>query len=333
MDPEFEQRPDAAGIMGHSPHMKMIVVMKCLCKAAPSDSIEDYTAVGAHTIYRYLKRFLDALLFGFNDRYMRRPSQDDTNRSGIHYSGHKRAPTVILEAVASFDRWFWNGYFGKPGSHNDIKVLNHSDMFDDVNNGVAPRCEFVVNGNMYHEGYYLADGIYPRYKVLVVAYKETTLSLKKKLFNTYQGSKRKGVERAFGTLKRKFAIMNNPCMYWKKSDMKSTMRGCMMMHNMVVENEYRAQNWGMMEDQPTQPVAGELRMPAGVLVDPITWERLRLDLTKHIWERHGAGFQENAPIIIDNPEDVHMDSEDVDTQHDAYPLEAEVYRNFLEDGE
>ncbi|XP_026420201.1 uncharacterized protein LOC113316196 [Papaver somniferum] len=78
MDPEFEQRLNGAGIMGHSPHMKMIVVMKCLCKAVPPDNIEDYTAMGAPTIYRYLKRFLDALMFGFNDRYMRRPSQDDT---------------------------------------------------------------------------------------------------------------------------------------------------------------------------------------------------------------------------------------------------------------
>ncbi|XP_026443431.1 uncharacterized protein LOC113343479 [Papaver somniferum] len=198
---------------------------------------------------------------------------------------------VILEAVASFDRWFWHGFFGKPGSNNDINVLNHSDVLDDVNNSVAPRCEFVVNGHMYYEGYYLADDIYPRYKVLVVAYKESILCRKKKLFNKYQEAKRKDVERDFGTLKRKFAIVNNPCMYWKKSDMKSIMRGCMIMHNMVVENEYCAQDWD--------------------------------------------GFQENAPIIIENPVDVYMDSEDVDPENDAYPPEdeGEVYGNFFEDGE
>ncbi|XP_026449224.1 uncharacterized protein LOC113349462 [Papaver somniferum] len=78
MHPEFEQRLDAAGIMGHSPHTKMIVVMKCLCKEVPPDNIEDYTAMGVPTIYRYLKRFLDAMMFGFNYRYMRRPSHDDT---------------------------------------------------------------------------------------------------------------------------------------------------------------------------------------------------------------------------------------------------------------
>ncbi|XP_026384256.1 uncharacterized protein LOC113279812 [Papaver somniferum] len=249
----------------------MIVIMKCLCKAVPPDSIEDYTAMGACTIYRYPKRFLDALMYGFNDKYMRRPSQDDTGRllrdnavsgfpgmlgsidclhwkwmacptyrAGQHYSGHKRAPTVILEEAASFDRWFWHGYFEKPGSNNDINVLNHSDVFDNVNNGVTPRWEYEVNGHRYTEGYYLADGIYPRYKVLVASYKEATLSRKKKLLNTYQESKRKDAERALSTMKRKFAIVKNPCMYWKKSDMKSIMRGCMIMHNMVVENKNRA---------------------------------------------------------------------------------------------
>ncbi|XP_026434080.1 uncharacterized protein LOC113331596 [Papaver somniferum] len=183
MNPNFEQRTDAAGIMGHSPHMKMIVVMKCLCKAVPPDRIEDYTAMDAPTIYRYLKRFLDALMYGSNDKYIRRPSKDDTKRllienvgrgfpgmlgsidclhwqlgafptyrSGQLYSGQKRAPTVILEDVASFDRWFWHGYFGKLGWNNDINVLNHSDAFDDVNNGISPRCVYVINGHRYTEG-------------------------------------------------------------------------------------------------------------------------------------------------------------------------------------
>ncbi|XP_026396858.1 uncharacterized protein LOC113291549 [Papaver somniferum] len=317
IDPEFELRLDAARIMGHSLHMKMIAVIKCLCKEVPPDSIEDYTAMGVPTIYRYLKRFLDALM------------------SDQHYSDHKRAPTVILEEVASFDRWFWHGYFGKLGSNNDINVLNHSDVFDNVNNGIPPRCEYFMNGHIYTEGYYLDDGIYPRYKVLVASYKEANLSRKKKLFNIYQEAKRKDVERDFGTMKRKFVIVNNPCIYWKKSDMKSITRGCMIMHNMVVENEYRVEDLGMREEQPTQPVVGDMRMPFGVLADPITWERLRLDLKKHIWERHGAGFQENTPITKDNHVDVHMDSEDVDPENDAYPPEeeAEEYENFFEDGE
>ena len=37
--------------------------------------------------------------------------------------GHKKVPTIILEAVASKDLWIWHAFFGMPGSHNDINVL------------------------------------------------------------------------------------------------------------------------------------------------------------------------------------------------------------------
>jgi hypothetical protein len=39
------------------------------------------------------------------------------------YSGHVRAPTIILEVVASKDLWIWHAFFCLPGSHNDINVL------------------------------------------------------------------------------------------------------------------------------------------------------------------------------------------------------------------
>ncbi|XP_026416774.1 uncharacterized protein LOC113312233 [Papaver somniferum] len=45
VDPEWQQRLDATGTMGHSPHMKLVVVMKCLCKSTAADSVDDYTNV------------------------------------------------------------------------------------------------------------------------------------------------------------------------------------------------------------------------------------------------------------------------------------------------
>ena len=45
------------------------------------------------------------------------------------YSGHVHEPTIILEAVASYDLWIWHAFFGLPGSHNDINVLERSSVF------------------------------------------------------------------------------------------------------------------------------------------------------------------------------------------------------------
>jgi hypothetical protein len=76
-------------------------------------------------------------------------------------------PTIVLKAVASQDLWIWHAYFGMPGSNNDISVLNASPVFTDIVEGRAPECKYTINGNTYHQGYYLADGIYPDYSTLV----------------------------------------------------------------------------------------------------------------------------------------------------------------------
>jgi hypothetical protein len=39
------------------------------------------------------------------------------------YRGHKKEPTIILEAIASKDLCIWHAFFRMPDSHNDINVL------------------------------------------------------------------------------------------------------------------------------------------------------------------------------------------------------------------
>ena len=78
------------------------------------------------------------------------------------FVGHKRVPTVILEAVASQDLWICHSFFGLLGSHNDIYVLHRSPVFANLVEGHAPEVNYTVNGHNYNTGYYLADGIYPQ---------------------------------------------------------------------------------------------------------------------------------------------------------------------------
>jgi hypothetical protein len=79
----------------------------------------------------------------------------------------KKTPTIILEAVASYDMWIWHAFFGLPGSLNDIDVLDRSHLFRYLANGEGPFVNFSVNGNQYNMGYYLTDGIYPAYAAFV----------------------------------------------------------------------------------------------------------------------------------------------------------------------
>ncbi|XP_065079208.1 uncharacterized protein LOC135702144 [Ochlerotatus camptorhynchus] len=119
----------------------------------------------------------------------------------------------------------------------------------DVYCGKTPPVEFSVNGRTYNTGYYLADGIYPPLSTLVQTI-SSPAGQKRKYFAEKQESARKDVERAFGVLMARFAIIKNPATYtrlWNKEDLKSIIRTCIILHNMIIENE---------RDDPT-PFDGE----------------------------------------------------------------------------
>ncbi|CAA7049893.1 unnamed protein product [Microthlaspi erraticum] len=79
-----------------------------------------------------------------------------TEWKGQYARGHAK-PTIVLEAVASYDLWIWHAFFGPPGTLNDINVLHRSPVFDDILEGRAPKVSFSVNGHRYKMAYYLTD--------------------------------------------------------------------------------------------------------------------------------------------------------------------------------
>ena len=152
------------------------------------------------------------------------------------YAGRSRVPTIILEAVADYDLWIWHAYFGMPGSNNDINVLESSPLFANLANGIAPPANYTILGKNYNMGYYLADGIYPKWSTLVQTIHEPR-GPKKKLFASTQESCRKDVECAFGVLQSRFAIVAGPARFWDKNELHDIMTTCIIMHNMIVEDE------------------------------------------------------------------------------------------------
>ena len=136
--------------------------------------------------------------------------------------------TIILEVVASQDLWIWHAFFGVAGSNNDINVLNQSPLFTEVLRGEAPKVRYSVNGNEYNMGCYLVDGIYPECAIFV-----KTIPLpqteKAKLFAQHQEGARKDVERAFGVLQARFAILHGPTHFWKRSTFAKIMKACVIL--------------------------------------------------------------------------------------------------------
>ena len=115
------------------------------------------------------------------------------------FRGQKKDSTIILEAVADHETWIWHAFFGMPGSCNDINVLQRSPLFAKLANGESPPVEFQANNRTYNMGYYLADGIYPKWATFL---KPVVAPQGKKEvdFHSTQAAVRKDVERAFGIL-------------------------------------------------------------------------------------------------------------------------------------
>ncbi|XP_033133916.1 uncharacterized protein LOC117127490 [Brassica rapa] len=84
--------------------------------------------------------------------------------------------------------------------------------------------------------YYLTDGIYPNWSTFIQSI-PLHQGPKAELFAQRQESTRKDVERAFGVLQSRFAIVKNPALLWDKEKIGKIMRTCVILHNMIVEDE------------------------------------------------------------------------------------------------
>ncbi|CAM8996354.1 unnamed protein product [Rhodiola kirilowii] len=241
--------------------------MRMLAYGVSADDVDDYVRIGESTAIECLKKSVTDVIVIFEGEYLRKPNSNDVQRllemgeargfpgmmgsidcmhwqwkncpkawKGMFMSGHKGVPTLLLEAVASSDLWIWHAFFGVAGSNNDINVLDRSPNFDDILEGRAPEVNDSINGNNYDMGYYLADGIYPELATFVKTIPRPQWE-KRKLFAKYQEGQRKDVERAFGVLQSRFAIIRGPARFWDKRDLARIMRACIILHNMIVEDE------------------------------------------------------------------------------------------------
>ncbi|XP_028095837.1 uncharacterized protein LOC114295730 [Camellia sinensis] len=164
--------------------------MRILSYGMAADAVDDYIRIGESIAIQSLQQFCNSVIEIFEPEYLRSPTPTDIARllaigevwgfSGMlgsldcmhwewkncpkawqgQYVGHKKKSTIILEAVASYDLWIWYAFFGMPGSHNDLNVLDRSPLFSDLAYGKAPLVLYTINGHSYNMSYYLADGIY-----------------------------------------------------------------------------------------------------------------------------------------------------------------------------
>ncbi|CAH9107624.1 unnamed protein product [Cuscuta europaea] len=127
---------------------------------------------------------------------------------------------------------------------------------------------------------------------------------KKKLFASMQETFRKDVERAFGILQARWAIVRGPVRLHDIRTLCDIMMACIIMHNMIVEDEYEEK-----DEEPTQqdyredydyiggivelnlnhdgPTLSEYMMCHNRIRDFLVHTSLKSDLINHLWRHHG----------------------------------------------
>jgi hypothetical protein len=90
-------------------------------------------------------------------------------------------------------------------------------------------------------GYYLADSIYLEWATFAKSITKPQ-SEKHKLYAQHQESARKYAERAFGVLQKRWAILRHPTRLWERKELADIMYACVILHNMIVEDERDSYN-------------------------------------------------------------------------------------------
>jgi hypothetical protein len=326
-DDYFVQKKNAVGALGFSSLQKVTAAYRQLAYGVPADYVDEYVRIGESTAIESLRKFVRSICEIFGAEYLRSPNEEDTARllniaeqrgfpgmlgsiDCMHwkwkncptafqgmYCGHVKEPTIILEAVASTDLWIWHAFFGLPGSLNDINVLHRSPLFDRLAQGKAPAVNYMINGHNYDMGYYLADGIYPSWSTFVKTIKAAA-NLKDQNFSAAQESQRKDVERAFGVLQARFAIVRGPARFWDEATLRDIMMACIIMHNMIIEDERGADRLDVPYDKSDAETSGVVSRAGALdfssfvkkhqeIRDPCMHQQLKKDLVEHLWQWQG----------------------------------------------
>ncbi|XP_010518565.1 PREDICTED: uncharacterized protein LOC104793841 [Camelina sativa] len=281
-DPYFRQRKDATGRLGLSPIQKCTAAIRLLAYGGGCDTVDEDVRLGETTARLCLQHFVTGVINFFGDEYLRRPIPEDLQR--LLYVAEERG---FPGMVGSIDCTF-----------NDLNVLDRSLVFDKILYGQAPQVTYYVNGREYNLTYYLTDGIYPNWATFIQSI-PLPQSPKASLFVERQEGVRKDVERAFGVLQARFTVIKNPYLLWDKDKVGLIMRACIILHNMIVENERDEYTQANVSDFPQGDdvdLSYSIDMASNIsnvlhgqiiIRDREVHDQLKHDLVEHLWTKFG----------------------------------------------
>ncbi|XP_028096257.1 uncharacterized protein LOC114296181 [Camellia sinensis] len=163
----FIQTCDATGALGLSGVQKMTAALWILQYGVPADAVDKYIRIDESTAISALNFFTRSIVATYEAIYLRSPNKANVAR-------------LLQEGEQC----------GFPGM---------SSLFAELTRERAPTANYTINNHAYTMGYYLADGIYPCWAMIVKTISQHQ-GAKRQLFARMHEACRKDVERAFRVL-------------------------------------------------------------------------------------------------------------------------------------
>ncbi|GJX51223.1 ALP1-like protein [Tanacetum coccineum] len=235
--------------------------------------LDEYMQISERSSRKALDSFCQAVMEIYGPEYLRKPTVTDVEKLYRHHEAKHGFPGML----GSLDCTDWE-WFGCPYAFKAQYVRRDH----------APEIPFVANGVTYPSGYYLVDGIYPELAPLVKTIPEPADDDHRRiLYKKKQESARKDVERAFGVLKKKWAILANLTRALKKDRIVNMMYTCIILHNMIRKYKEVAisPTWFPEEaHQPDDPLRNEEQVQRVMrwIRSSQEHQNLRHDLIEHL---------------------------------------------------
>ena len=169
---------DALGKLGLSSIQKVTAAIRQLAYGSAADQVDEYVRIGESTAMECLKRFCKAVVEIYEEQYLREPNEEDVRRllainrergfpgmlgslDCMHwewkncpiawtgqFQGKEKAPTVVLEAIASYDLHIWHAFFGTPSAMTSTSLIAHRYSTASFKGRRCQRRSLSMIGNM-----------------------------------------------------------------------------------------------------------------------------------------------------------------------------------------
>ncbi|KAK4724496.1 hypothetical protein R3W88_027275 [Solanum pinnatisectum] len=209
-DMYFEQRIDALGRFGLSTLQKITAVFRMLAYGLPADATDEYVKIGESTTIESMKRFCRAIVEVFGERYLRSPTPNDVARL-LHIGEQRGFPGMLGSLDCMHWKWkncptAWAGqYAGRSGSPTIIlEAVADYDLW------------------IWH-AYFGLPGTNNDINVLESSHLFSNLAKR------YCAS-------AHYVIQGKEYDMG-PSRFWRKEVLHDIMTTCIILHNMIIEDE------------------------------------------------------------------------------------------------